>query len=112
MTDLAFAPLNSAVVISLAVWERIPERFHAGFLDAVPSAVGGLRDEIRTAEREAIAEMVARGLTIVELDGAAIAEWEALAESAYPAISCRRDHPELFDRVLRLAAENSGERAN
>ena len=112
MTDLAFAPLNSAIVINLDVWERIPEHFHADFLDAVQSAVGGLRDEIQTAEREAIDEMVARGLTIVELDDAAMGEWEALAESAYPEISCASNHPQLFDRVLSLATDASRELAD
>lgn len=112
MTDLAFAPLNSAVVVNLSVWERIPEQYHAGFLAAVANATEELRAEIRTAERDAIDEMVARGLKIVELDDAAIAEWEALAKSSYPEHSCNRDYPTLFERVLNLANDDAARSAN
>ena len=108
MTDLAFSPLNSAVIASLAVWERVPERFHARFLAAVRSAIADLRTEIQTAEAEAIDQMRARGLEIVELDAAEVAEWQALAESAYPVLSCNRDHPQLFERVLSLSGRQTG----
>lgn len=102
MTDLQFAPLNSAVIVNLAVWERLPAELHDAFLAAVRQAVGALRDETHQAEQEAIVEMVARGLNVVELTPAETAEWEALAESAYPELPCSSEHPELFERILSL----------
>lgn len=102
MTDLQFAPLNSAVLINLPVWERLPAEHHDAFLGAVDRAVSALRDEIHDAELRAIEEMVARGLNVIELSPAEVAEWEALARSAYPELACGREHPELFERILRL----------
>jgi TRAP-type C4-dicarboxylate transport system substrate-binding protein len=71
-----------------------------------------LRVELQTAEREAIAEMAARGLAVVDLDGAALAEWEALAESVYPQLACSRQYPDLFERVLRLQREDAALQAD
>jgi TRAP-type C4-dicarboxylate transport system substrate-binding protein len=107
MTDLNFAPLNSAVVISLAVWERLPERYHDRFLDAVRTAIEELRMETQNAEREAISEMQARGLNVVELNESERAEWDALAKSAYPELACSRKHPALFESVMRLQREDA-----
>jgi len=102
MTDLQFAPLNSAVIVNLSVWERLPGEYHDAFLAAVEQAVSVLRDETHDAEQQAIEEMVVRGLNVVELAPAEVAEWAALAESAYPALPCSREHPELFERILSL----------
>jgi TRAP-type C4-dicarboxylate transport system substrate-binding protein len=107
MTDLNFAPLNSAVVINLSVWQRIPERYQARLQSAVETAIAQLRTEIQTAEREAISEMQARGLNVVTLDAAALAEWQALAESAYPMLACGSKHPDLFQSVMRLQREDA-----
>jgi TRAP-type C4-dicarboxylate transport system substrate-binding protein len=109
MTDLPFAPLNSAIVINKQIWERVAAEYRADFLSAVGSAIETLRAEIQTAEREAIDEMVARGLNVVALDAAATAEWEALAQSSYPELRCNRDHPELFQRVLSLSSQGTAQ---
>jgi TRAP-type C4-dicarboxylate transport system substrate-binding protein len=102
MTDLRFAPLNSAVVVNLSVWERLPAEYHSRFLASVERAVGALREQTRAAEQQAIEEMVARGLNVIELAPAEIAEWEALAESAYPELPCSREYPELFRQILDM----------
>jgi TRAP-type transport system periplasmic protein len=102
MTDLGFSPLNSAMLMNLSVWQSVPQEFQARFIESVHSAIERLRTEIQTAEREAVQEMVARGLTVVDLDAAAIGEWKALVEAAYPQLDCHREHPELFERVLQV----------
>jgi TRAP-type C4-dicarboxylate transport system substrate-binding protein len=107
MTDLRFAPLNSAVVINLAIWERLPASQHAAFRSAVEDAIAELRTKTREAEEQAIREMVARGLNVVELTPAEVAEWEALAESAYPELACDRDYPALFERIVALHEETA-----
>lgn len=111
MTDLGFSPLNSALVMNLSVWERLPQAYHARFIESVATAIERLRAELQTAEREAITEMTARGMTIVALSDAEIAEWESLATSVYPALSCSQEHPELFQRILRLQRENAARQA-
>ncbi len=107
MTDLDFAPLNSAIVMSLGVWNRIPESFHGQFLAAVASSIEDLRSGIQQAEMEAVDEMVVRGLNIVEVSSSQIAEWESLALSVYDDLECSREHPELFREILRLQREDA-----
>jgi len=107
MTDLQFAPLNSAVIINLSVWERLPAAQHAAFRAAVETAITDLRARTREAEMQAIDEMVARGLNVVELTPADVAEWQALAESAYPALACGRDYPRLFEKIIALHREEA-----
>jgi TRAP-type C4-dicarboxylate transport system substrate-binding protein len=102
MTDLKFAPLNSAVIVNLSVWERLPAEHHAAFLVAVERAVSGLRAQTHDAEQQAIEEMVARGLNVVSLTATEVAQWKALAQSAYPELACSREYPALFERIIGL----------
>jgi TRAP-type C4-dicarboxylate transport system substrate-binding protein len=102
MTDLRFAPLNAATVITTPAWERVPENLRAPFLEATHAAIEKMRAQIHTAEVEAIEEMVARGLTIVKPDQQEMEQWRAEAQAIYPHLSCARDHPALFEEILRL----------
>ena len=105
MTDLRFAPLNAATVITLPAWQRIPEAYHDEFLVAARAAVDAMREQIHVAEAEAIDEMVARGLTVVELDDAMLEQWQSEAQAIYAQLACGREHPALFEEVLRLKRE-------
>jgi TRAP-type C4-dicarboxylate transport system substrate-binding protein len=105
MTNLQFAPLNAAMVISMPAWERIPERYRQRLLEAVRHTGQALRDEMRRAGDEAIKEMQQRGLQIIDLDEVAIAQWRAEAQKAYTKLGCSVHHPEVFAKVLRLHRE-------
>lgn len=107
MLELDFAPLNSAIVMSLNVWNRIPQTFRDPFLASVASATVELRAGLRQSEREAVDEMVARGLEVVKPDAAAVAEWQSLIVSGYDRLQCAADHPDLFQRILRLQREDA-----
>ena len=102
MTDLRFAPLNAATVMTRSAWERIPESYRAGFLEAAHDAVERMRAGIHTAEVEAIEEMAARGLNVVRLEPAEIELWRKEAEAVYPRLGCASEHPALFAEVMRL----------
>ncbi len=102
MTDLDFAPLTAAIVVNLRAWRRVPEDYRDVLERAVDDSVVTLRERIHRAEREAVKEMVARGLEVVELAPEHVAQWKALAESAYPRLSCAREHRDLFDAIMRL----------
>jgi len=102
MTDMRFAPLNAATVITRTAWERVPEGYRTGFLEAAHGAVERMREGIHTAEAEAIDEMIARGLTVVRLEPAEIELWRKEAEAVYPRLGCAREHPALFAEVMRL----------
>ena len=102
MTALDFAPLSGAIVVSNAAWARIPAQFHDDLKAAVESATSTLREQIHTAEREAVTEMQQRGLTVVELTPAEKDSWYRLSSTAYPELSCVRDYSALYQRMLRL----------
>jgi TRAP-type C4-dicarboxylate transport system substrate-binding protein len=105
MTDLPWAPVNGAVVISSRSWQGVPARYHDALQEAIDAVARVAQDRIRRAGEESIAEMQRRGLEIVAVDAEALALWRQEAEAAYPALRATIGHPELFDEVLRLAAE-------
>ena len=105
MTDVRWAPLNAAIVISGGAWRGIPVEFHEELQAAVQATAGAVLAEIRGSGEQAIAEMQARGLQLVVVDDAARAEWQREIRAAYPALRETMSAPELFDEVLRLADE-------
>lgn len=113
MTDLRWAPVNGAVVVSTRTWQQIPERHHEALQSAVTDIAGRAQNRIRQAGEESIAEMQARGLQVVSLDEETRALWRREAQAAYPALRTNTGFPELFDKVLSLAAEfKQGQRGN
>ena len=102
MTDLKFAPLIAATVIALPAWQRIPAGYQDRLLAAARTAATAMRTELDRAEREAVDEMVARGLNVVSLDAAALAEWQREAEAVYPRLECNLEHPMLYAKVMQL----------
>ncbi len=105
MTDLRWAPVNGAVVISTRTWQKISARNHEALLTAIADTAGLAQAKIRQAGQESISEMRARGLQVVSLDGDTRALWRREAQAAYPALRANTGFPDLFDEVLRLAAE-------
>ncbi len=105
MTDLRWAPLNAATVISSDAWERIPARYRGALLAAVRDVATGVQAKIRGAGEQAIAEMQARGLKVVAVDDTVREAWRREARAAYSTLRANNGFPELFDEVLRLADE-------
>jgi len=105
MTDLRWAPVNGAVVISSQAWDKVPVRYHDALVSAVRAVARVVQTKIREAGKQSIAEMQARGLEVVSLDPDTLALWRREAQAAYPALRANSGFPELFDEVLRLAAE-------
>ena len=105
MIDLRWAPLNAATVISETSWEKIPESYRPALLKAARDAGEQLRDEIRQAGEDAVGEMAARGLKVVELDDATRALWRAEVEAVYPKLRGTLAPADLFDEVVRLRDE-------
>ena len=105
MTDLRWAPLNAATVISSRTWARVPEQHHDAMLASIREVARATQEKIRLSGEQAIVEMQARGLTVVSVDSDALAEWRREARAAYPALRASIGAPELFDAVLELAEE-------
>jgi TRAP-type C4-dicarboxylate transport system substrate-binding protein len=107
MTDLRFAPLNAATVITLPAWERIPQRYRDPLVAAARVSAAKLREQIHRAEQDAIGEMKSRGLNVVELDNETIDLWRGESEAVYPRLDCNLEHPALFARIVALQRERN-----
>ncbi len=105
MTDIRWAPLNAATVVSGKSWKRIPAKFHDALLASIRAIARDVQDDIRRAGEEAIAEMQSRGLKLVTVDDATRAQWQREARAAYPTLRANMNAPQLFDEVLRLSAD-------
>lgn len=105
MTDLKWAPLNAAVVLSMKAWQKIPQDLHEDFLYAASEIVGRLRVNVHNAEREALQEMQDRGLKIVTLSDSDREEWRTEVENGIREMPCRRDYPDIFEKVMKIRKE-------
>ncbi len=105
MTEVKWAPLVGATVISNRAWEGIPANMRPQLLEAARSAGRRLLTEIRQLNEDAVPAMAKRGLNIVKPDAAALASWSSEAKDAYPKLRGRYVSAELFDEVERLRNE-------
>jgi TRAP-type C4-dicarboxylate transport system substrate-binding protein len=108
MTDLKFAPLVAATVMTLPAWQRIPAAHRDRLLAAAQRSTAAMRVELDKAERAAIDEMVGRGLNVVSLDASALEAWRRESRAVYPKLPCNSEHPEVFARVMQLLGLRNG----
>jgi len=105
MTELRWAPLNAATVISAPKWNRIPEKYRPKLLEIAQSVARELRSINRQSGEDAIREMKSRGLSVVTLTPQELALWRAEAEQGYPKLRGSYVDADLFDEVMRLHEE-------
>lgn len=105
MTDMKWAPLTGATIISSRTWSRIPVDLRPKLAELAQKAGLRLNDKVRRLEREAIQAMTERGLIVVPVPPDAYKEWEKLAKSVYPDIRGSIIPAEYFDEVLKLRDE-------
>lgn len=110
MIDLKWAPLVGGTILSKKTWERVPESMRPAMLEAARSAGLRLRSEIRKMGDDAVVEMKKRGLSVITLDAATVAEWRREVEQAYPKLRGRLVPADLFDEVRRLRDEFRAQR--
>jgi len=105
MIDIRWTPLVAATVIREDSWQRIRPEWRDGMLAAAHAAGERMRREIRQLGDDAVPEMRKRGLNVITVDAATLANWQAEAERAYPKLRGEYAPAELFDEVLRLRDE-------
>lgn len=105
MLDVKWAPLVGATIVSKRTWERIPEPERSQMREAARRAGERLRGEIRKMGDDAVEAMKKRGLKVISLDAATLAEWRREVEAAYPKLRGRLVPADLFDEVKRLRDE-------
>lgn len=105
MTDVKWAPLIGATVISRRAWDSIPAGQRPEMLEAAREAGVDMRDGIRKMGDEAIATMQKRRLQVVHVDAAAVADWRKEVEGVYPKLRGGPIPADLFDQVRKLRDE-------
>ena len=105
MTDVKWALLLGATVVTKASWEKVPAASRPALLAAAREAGARLRDETRKAGERDVAAMQKRGLNVVAVDAKAEAAWRAAAEGAYERIRGKIVPAEAFDEALRHLAD-------
>jgi len=112
MTDVKWAPLVGATIVSTAAWDKIPEAERAEMLKAARDSGQELRSGIRGMGDKAITAMTGGlpgkkmdKLVIVHADDAALADWRAKTEAVYPKIRGKIVPADLFDQVRALRDE-------
>ncbi len=102
MLDLKWAPIVGAFVVREDAWQALSPDARSAIARASSQAGQTLREyQVRT-DREALDVMVARGLTIQELDSTGQAAWQSLSERALPKIRGRLVPAEDFDQAMAL----------
>jgi len=108
MLDLPWAPLVGATLVDRRVWNRIPEDLRPKLRAAARETGLRLQSEISRLEEQAIAEMVKRGLEIVELTPEEKADWRDFFVSTYPKIRGPVIPEEWFDETMRIVGGGGG----
>jgi TRAP-type C4-dicarboxylate transport system substrate-binding protein len=108
MTDLEWGSLIAATLVNARSWQRVPAELRAPLIQVSREIGLSLRDEARRAERDAIAQMQARGLQVVTLTAAERAQWRKESRDTYPRLRGEYCPPELYDEVMRLNDAFSG----
>jgi TRAP-type C4-dicarboxylate transport system substrate-binding protein len=101
MTDVRWAPLLGATVVTKRAWDQIPEAARPAVLEAAREAGQKLRAEIRSSNDEAIARMKERGLKVVTPSAADLAAWQSIAEANWGDIRGRIVPADVFDAVRK-----------
>jgi len=105
MTDLKWAPLTGATIITEKAWQKIPAPFRDELALVVFEEGLNLQVDVRKLEQEATDAMIKRGLKIVAVDSEARKAWQTMAEQGYSKIRGSVVPEEYFDETLRLRDE-------
>lgn len=80
MQGFGLAPLVGGVVIQRAAWEKVPAAEREKLVAAARTAQGRLAAEVPRQDVQAVEQMKARGLTVVEVDDAQRMIWRRAAD--------------------------------
>jgi len=105
MTDLKWAPLTGATIITDKAWQKIPIQFRPELERIVFEEGLSLQLGVRRLEQQATDAMIKRGMKIVAVDGAARKAWQEMAEKSYSKIRGTVVPEKYFDETLRLRDE-------
>jgi len=111
MTDLDWALLLGATIIRKDVWDRIPADLKPALMQAQQQAAQKLQADIRQSTARDIANMKARGLTVVPVDAKVKEQWRAAVDKAKPKIRGDFAPADAYDEALKYRDEYRQQKA-
>jgi TRAP-type C4-dicarboxylate transport system substrate-binding protein len=102
MTDLKWAPLVGATVISLKKWQRIPDDVKPALLRSALGAGARMMKETRKLGEEAVVVMKKHGLVVHPVPPDVVSEWERSARATYPKLTGKGVLAEYVEEVERF----------
>jgi TRAP-type C4-dicarboxylate transport system substrate-binding protein len=102
MTNLNWATLIAATVVTKKSWDKIPADLQAKLKASAAKAGEKLRADSRKTDGEAIKGMAAHGLTVIEPD---LDAWRKVVEPTWPRMRGSLVPEDFFDKVKKLRDE-------
>ena len=104
MQGIGLAPLVGATVVSKKTWDRIDATQRAALHAAADDLEKTLATDVPDQDERAVEQMKERGLTVVEIDAAALAAWQAFADKVAAEQQGKLAAPKLMN-TLRAARD-------
>ncbi len=111
MTDIKWAPLLGANIITLKAWNKIPAEDQAELLKAAATAGVRFKSEIRSGEQKAIEVMKTKGLIVHDVTPEQYQQWETMFQGVYPQISGTVIPADMMDMALKYRDEYRAKKA-
>ena len=106
MTEVNWAPLVGAGVITKAAWDAVPADLKPSLLQSAANAGRRIQDASRSESNQAVETMKTKlHLEVHALTPAIEQEWRQLAEGIYPQIRGAMVPADMFDQARRLVDE-------
>jgi len=105
MTDLKWAPLTGATIITEKAWNKVPAQFRQEMERIMKEEGVNLQRDVRDLEQQAKDAMIKRGLKIVTVNQAALDAWLVAVKAGYPQIRGTVIPEKYFDETIRLRDE-------
>jgi TRAP-type C4-dicarboxylate transport system substrate-binding protein len=102
MTNLPWAVLTGALIITQDVWMQIPAELRPLLEDAVTKRTLRIKNEIRYLDDEAVEVMKKHGLEVIDITPAEKALWEDLISRFESTLRGTLVDSLMFDRALEL----------
>jgi len=113
LTNLKWAPLVGATIITTKAWDKIPLAARPAILKAAKKAGVRFKEEIRSGEQKAIDVMKDKGnLTVHDITEDQYAQWEKLFTSVYPQISGTVVPGDILNMAVKYRDEYRAKKAS
>ncbi len=102
MTDVKWAPLIGATVITTGKWRSIPDDVKPLLVESARKAGARIRDETRKLGDDAVEVMKKHGLVVHHVPPDVVAQWEQRARAGYPKLLGKVVPADMVAEVERL----------